>query len=178
MWIGSIMGPNTGINGLAGGRDNRCWSKAEENGATGYKLGNRARVWTENMGSNIDGVVHEDNKRDDEVAGRLTEPMRGLESTSHRRDSKVATFVLANVRNNENFCLGFSVSVDGDEGGDSYSPLGDFELELGGGDEKKGDNDGNNEDDKTVRREFEDHGNGDGVGDDNGAEDDGESGDL
>jgi hypothetical protein len=53
------------------------------------------------------------------------------------------TFVLANVRNNEIFCLGVSVSVDGDEGGDGYSPLGDFELELGGGDDKNGDNDGN-----------------------------------
>jgi hypothetical protein len=39
--------------------------------------------------------------------------------------------VLANVRNNEIFCLGVFVSVDGDEGGDGYSPLGDFELELG-----------------------------------------------
>jgi hypothetical protein len=46
------------------------------------------------------------------------------------------------------FCLGVSVSVDGNEGGDGYSPLGDFELEGGDdnypGDDKNGDDDGNN----------------------------------
>jgi hypothetical protein len=62
----------------------------------------------------------------------------------------VATFVLINVRNNEIFCLWVSVSVDGDVGGDGYSPLGDFELNLGGGDDnyleddENGDDDGNN----------------------------------
>ena len=55
------------------------------------------------------------------------------------------TFVLANVRNNEKFCLGVSVSVDGDERVDGYSPLGDFELELGGSDDNYlGYDDGNN----------------------------------
>ena len=68
--------------------------------------------------------------------------------------------MLAYVRNNENFCLGVSLSVDGDERGDGYSPLGDFELKLEGGD------DSYLEDDKTGRRGFEDNGDGDGVGDD------------
>jgi hypothetical protein len=79
------------------------------------------------------------------------------------------TFELANTRNNENFCLGVSVPVDGDEGGDGYSPLGDFELELEGGD------DSYLGDDKTGRRGFED--NGDGAEDDE-TEDDRESEDL
>jgi hypothetical protein len=45
--------------------------------------------------------------------------------------------VLGNVQHNEIFCLGVSVSVDGDEGGDSYSPLGDFELDLEGSDDDR-----------------------------------------
>jgi hypothetical protein len=41
--------------------------------------------------------------------------------------------------------LGVSVSVDGDDGGDGYSPPGDFELKPEGGDDKNGDDDdGNN----------------------------------
>jgi hypothetical protein len=55
----------------------------------------------------------------------------------------VVTFVLANIRNDEIFCLGISVSVDGDEEGNGYSPLGDFELELEGGDDKNRDDNGN-----------------------------------
>jgi hypothetical protein len=77
------------------------------------------------------------------------------------------TFVLANVQNNEFLCFRVSVSVDGDEGGDGYSPLGDFELE--GGD------DNYLEDDKTARHGFED--NGDGAEDDE-TEDDRESEDV
>ena len=84
----------------------------------------------------------------------------------------MVTFVLANIRNNGIFCLGVSVSVDGDDGGDGHSPLGDFELKLGGGDDnylrddKNGDDDGNgyDEDDKTEGRGFDDHGDGDEVG--------------
>ena len=40
------------------------------------------------------------------------------------------------------------MSVDGDDGGDSYSPLGDFELKLKGGDDKNGDDDGNDAGDR------------------------------
>ena len=94
---------------------------------------------TGNAGSDIDGVVREDDKGDDEQAGILTEPMRVLESTSRRRNSEVVTF----VRNNEIFCLWVSVSVDGDDGGDGYSPLRDFELKLGGGDDSYLENDKN-----------------------------------
>jgi hypothetical protein len=45
-------------------------------------------------------------------------------------------------------CLGASVSVDGDEGGDGYSPLGDFELVLGGNDDW---HDGGGDDDSYHR---------------------------
>ena len=58
------------------------------------------------------------------------------------------TFVLANVQNNEIFCLGVSVSVsvDGDEGDDGYSPLGDFEPEGGDDNYYEGQQTGKTED--------------------------------
>jgi hypothetical protein len=50
---------------------------------------------------------------------------------------------LSCVQNNENFCFGVSGSVDGDDGGDGYSPPGDFELLPGGSDDwHGGDEDG------------------------------------
>jgi hypothetical protein len=79
---------------------------------------------------------------------------------TRRRDVEAVTVVLANMRSNENFYLGFSVSVDGDERGDGYSPLGDFELDLGDSDEGNG----YDEDDQTETHGFENNGDEDGVG--------------
>jgi hypothetical protein len=51
-------------------------------GVTEYELDDGARSGTGNADSSIDEVVDEDDKGDDEQAGILTEPTRGLESTS------------------------------------------------------------------------------------------------
>jgi hypothetical protein len=99
------------------------------------------------------GDIHDDDDQGDDeaLAGELAELRRGLESTSRWRDSEAATFVLANFRNNENFCLG-SGNVDG--GNDGYSPLGVFGL---GDDGLDGDDYGNSESGDGDEHHHEQH---------------------
>jgi hypothetical protein len=89
------------------------------------------------LGSGADGVVHDDNDEGDEaLAG---ESAAGAGKYSRWRGWTLAgrtIFVLAELRLEQRLILfGLCVTVDGDGGGDSYSPLGDFELVLGGSDD-------------------------------------------
>src|SRR5271170_710917 len=75
-----------------------------------------------------------------------------METIQGRIDTEAGSIlVLANVRNNEKFCLGFAC-VDG--GDDGYSPLAVFGLELGSGgqdgDDWLGGDDDWNEDDTGL----------------------------
>jgi hypothetical protein len=101
--------------------------------------GCKTELGTELGNGDPNGDVHDDDDQGDDeaLAGELAELRRGLESTSRWWGSEAATFVVANFRNNENFCLG-SGNVDG--GDDGYSPLGVFGL---GDDGLDGDDNGN-----------------------------------